>query len=66
MSVRDDVCHGKPCVRGTRIQVAQVLDLVAAGKSFQTIIEDYFPDLALEDIRACVFGSTVRLLRGGL
>jgi uncharacterized protein (DUF433 family) len=54
ISVRPDVCHGKPCITGTRIQVAQVLDLVASGKSFREIIADYFPDLAEDDIRACL------------
>ena len=54
ISVRSDVCHGKPCVTGTRIQVTQVLDLVAAGKSFREIITDYFPDLSEDDIRACL------------
>ena len=41
-------------MQGTRIQVAQVLDLVASGKSFSEIVSDYFPDLTLDDIRACV------------
>jgi uncharacterized protein (DUF433 family) len=54
ISVRPDICHGKPCIQGTRIQVAQVLDLVAAGKSFETITSDYFPDVTAEDIRACL------------
>lgn len=54
ISVRADVCHGKPCMTGTRIQVTQVLDLVAAGKSFREIISDYFPDLTEGDIRACL------------
>jgi len=34
--------------------VAQVLDLVAAGKSFREIIAEYFPDLTEDDIRACL------------
>ena len=54
ISVRTDICHGKPCVRGTRIQVAQVLDLIGAGKSFQEIIGSYYPDLTSDDIRACL------------
>jgi uncharacterized protein (DUF433 family) len=62
VSVRPDICHGKPCVRGTRIQVAQVLDLIGAGKNFQEIMGSYYPDLTSDDIRACLefasFGST--------
>ena len=54
ISVRPDICHGKPCVQGTRIQVAEVLDLIGAGKSFGEITSDYFPDLTAEDIRACL------------
>lgn len=34
--------------------MSQVLDLVAAGKSFGEIIGEYFPDLTIEDIRACL------------
>ncbi|MBI2264185.1 MAG: DUF433 domain-containing protein [Armatimonadetes bacterium] len=54
ISVKQEVCHGKPCVQGTRIMVEQVLDLLEAGKSFQEIIGEYFPDLTKEDIKACV------------
>jgi uncharacterized protein (DUF433 family) len=54
ISVRPDICHGKPCVQGTRIPVAQVLDVIAAGKSFDEITSDYFPDLTADDIRACL------------
>ena len=34
--------------------VAQVLDLLEAGKSFQEIVANYFPDLSAEDVKACV------------
>jgi uncharacterized protein (DUF433 family) len=54
ISVRPDICHGKPCVEGTRVQVAQVLDLLASGKNFREITEEYFPDLTAGDIRACL------------
>ena len=50
-----NICHGKPCIKGTRIMVWQVLDLLANGKSFQEIIsDDYFPDLTVDDIRVCI------------
>jgi uncharacterized protein (DUF433 family) len=54
ISVRPDICHGKPCIQGTRIQVSQILDLTAAGKSFEEIISNYYPDLSTDDIRACL------------
>lgn len=46
-------CGGRPCVRGMRIRVMDVLDLLAAGVSEQEILADY-PDLQAEDIRACL------------
>jgi uncharacterized protein (DUF433 family) len=42
---------GKPCVRGLRITVQDVLDWLAAGKSAEQIVHD-FPELTLDDIRA--------------
>ena len=44
---------GKPCIRGLRITVGDVLGWVAAGMSRKEIIED-FPDLTEEDIQACL------------
>ena len=42
---------GKPCIRGLRITVYDVLEYLAAGMSEQQILDD-FPDLTVEDIRA--------------
>lgn len=44
---------GKPCVRGLRITVTDVLEYLAAGMSVEEILAD-FPDLTAEDIRACL------------
>lgn len=44
---------GKPCIRGLRITVYDVLDYLASGMSEPQILED-FPDLMPEDIRACL------------
>ncbi len=52
--VSPDVCHGKPRIRGTRIMVYQILDLLAGGVSPANIIQDYFADLSQDDILACV------------
>jgi uncharacterized protein (DUF433 family) len=46
-------CGGRPCIRGMRIRVVDVLDLLAAGVSENEILKDY-PDLESEDIRACL------------
>jgi uncharacterized protein (DUF433 family) len=44
---------GKPCIRGLRITVTDVLEYLAAGMNVDQILED-FPDLTVEDIRACL------------
>ena len=54
IAVDTRVHFGKPCVAGTRIPVRNVLELVREGISFAKIVEDYYPDLEEDDIRACV------------
>jgi uncharacterized protein (DUF433 family) len=50
-------CGGKPCIRGHRIWVSLILDLLAAGDSTESILADY-PGLTREDIQACIaYGS---------
>jgi uncharacterized protein (DUF433 family) len=46
-------CGGRPCIRGMRIRVSDVLGMLADGVSQETILED-FPDLEAEDISACL------------
>ena len=53
ISVDPDVCGGKPCIRGHRIWVSLVLDFLASGMTADEILDDY-PQLAPEDIRACI------------
>ena len=43
---------GKPCIRGTRISVADVFDYLGGGMTVAEILDD-FPDLTAEDIQAC-------------
>ena len=50
---------GKPCIRGTRITVGDVLSWLAAGMSFDEIISD-FPQLAGADILACLAYAAAR------
>lgn len=47
------IAHGRPCIRGMRIRVADVLELLAGGAKEQEILADY-PDLVIEDIRAAL------------
>ena len=52
--VSPEIHFGKPCVAGTRIPVQAVLELVREAIPFEVIIRDYYPDLKLEDIKACI------------
>jgi uncharacterized protein (DUF433 family) len=46
-------CGGRPCIRGLRIRVVDVLDMLAGGANEADILSD-FPDLEVEDIRAAL------------
>jgi uncharacterized protein (DUF433 family) len=46
-------CGGRPCVRGMRIRVSDVIDLMAAGYSAEQVVEE-LDDLELDDVRACL------------
>ncbi|MDE3089470.1 MAG: DUF433 domain-containing protein [Chloroflexota bacterium] len=54
IEVNPNIHFGKPCVAGTRIPVQDVLELVRDGIPFDKIIQDYYSDLKVEDIRACI------------
>ncbi len=53
ISIDPHVCFGKPCIRGHRIWVSLVLDLLASGLSVEEVLEEY-PQLSREDVLACV------------
>ena len=53
ISIDPRVCFGKPCIRGSRIWVSLVLDLLSAGLSIEKILEEY-PQLSREDVLACI------------
>jgi uncharacterized protein (DUF433 family) len=52
--VNPTICFGKPVVKGTRIPVHMVLDLLEEGCSPEEIVTDFYPDLSVEDVRACI------------
>ncbi len=52
-------CGGRPCIRGMRIRVSDILEMMAENVSFTEILED-FPDLELEDIQACLLFAARR------
>ncbi len=57
ISIDPKICFGKPCIRGHRIWVSLVLDLLAGGSSVQEILDDY-PGLEQADVLACIaYGS---------
>lgn len=60
ITVDPEQCGGRPCIRGMRIRVSDVLDLLANGLSPEEIVEE-MPDLELEDIRASLRFASRRL-----
>jgi uncharacterized protein (DUF433 family) len=53
ISIKQEVCHGKPCIKGTRVMVGVVIANVAAGESFDSIMDGYH--IAREDIQAALY-----------
>jgi len=53
ISVDPKICHGKPCIKGTRIMVSIILDYLHAGESREEILRQY-PTLSLADIDAAL------------
>jgi uncharacterized protein (DUF433 family) len=58
ISVDPQICHGKPCIKGTRIPVFVILDALAAGMTDQEIIKEY-PPVTEEDIRAALLYASL-------
>lgn len=53
-------CGGRPCIRGHRIWVSLILDLLAEGLTPQAVIAQHYPQVTLEDIHACLaYGSAM-------
>ncbi len=53
ITVEEGKCGGRPCIRGQRLRVKDVLELLGAGASFEEILKDY-PFLEREDILAAI------------
>jgi uncharacterized protein (DUF433 family) len=53
ISIDPQVCFGKPCIRGTRLWVSLLLDLLASGASIEQVLEEY-PQLQREDVLAAI------------
>lgn len=53
VSIDPNICGGKPCIRGSRIYIAIILDALGEGLSEEQII-DHYPQIQIEDIRAAL------------
>jgi uncharacterized protein (DUF433 family) len=53
ITIDPDICHGKPAIRHLRYPVESMLEYVAAGDTFEELLQQ-FPDLEREDLQACV------------
>lgn len=53
ISINPDICFGKPCIRGHRIWVSLILDVLAGGTPFAEVLADY-PGMEEADLLACI------------
>ena len=53
ISVDPQVCHGRPCIKGTRIWVSLILDFLAEDDSVEELLREY-PQLSRPDVMACI------------
>ena len=54
ITTNPEQCGGKPCIRGMRVRVTDVLELLASGLTAEQILRDELPYLEKEDIAACL------------
>jgi len=60
ITVNPKQCGGRPCIRGMRIRVSDVLDLFAAGLTAEKVLEE-LPDLEADDVKACMVYARRRI-----
>ena len=53
ITISPDVCHGKPCIKGTRVMVSNILNMLSRGAGIPEVIEGY-PQLTDEDVYAAL------------
>jgi uncharacterized protein (DUF433 family) len=59
INIDPKICHGKPCIKGTRIWVSLILDFLASDDSIDDVLEAY-PHSTRDDIQACLaYGAEV-------
>lgn len=54
IEVNSDICHGQPCIKGTRIMVYIIIELLEASLTPDGIIKDYYPQITKDDIKQCL------------
>jgi uncharacterized protein (DUF433 family) len=60
ITANPEQCGGRPCIRGMRIRVTDVLDLLAVGHSAEQVLEE-LPDLESQDVRAALSYASLKL-----
>ncbi len=66
ITINPEQCGGRPCIRGMRIRVIDVLDLFASGLSAEQILEE-MPDLEAEDLQAALqYAAHSQIFSGGV
>jgi uncharacterized protein (DUF433 family) len=54
ISIDPQIHFGKPCITNTRIPVENVRELIDEGFTFEEIVRDFYPDLSINDVQACI------------
>lgn len=60
ITIDPELCGGRPCVRGMRIRVSDILDLYSTGLTAGQILEE-MPDLEADDLKACLQYASKRI-----
>ncbi|OGR89976.1 MAG: hypothetical protein A2992_01150 [Elusimicrobia bacterium RIFCSPLOWO2_01_FULL_59_12] len=60
ITIDPEQCGGRPCIRGMRIRVTDVLDLLANGLTPEQVLKE-LPDLKMDDVRACLHFASKRI-----
>lgn len=58
ISIDPAICHGKPCIKGTRISVFVILDSLVAEMTYEETGAEY-PPVTDEDIKACIYYASI-------
>jgi uncharacterized protein (DUF433 family) len=57
ITIDPNICHGQPCMKGTRIMVYLILELIEAGLMPDEIVRDYYPSLTKKDVQSAIHYS---------